>query len=236
MTALAFAPPDAGIWEQDATHFPRPMTRFLQEAFRDGFIRGFQTGSACYGLLLDHIEPGFVNGFFYNKIGHRRRPGECQRPAAETRLQADVHAASGDAPPPEDGRDRAAAEALARAPQELGHGAEAEVDAGPPASAVAGSGVHVRWRARGVRRAVFRELEGHGVPASHLHHDLRRGDRRFHGVRAGVDGAVPFGDRPGAEGQHAHLVRRDRRVPCGTARNRCRCERDGDIERHRAAG
>ena len=67
MTALTFKAPDAGIWEQDATHFPRPMTRFLQEAFRDGFIKGFQTGSVCYGLLLDHIEPAFVNGFFYNK-------------------------------------------------------------------------------------------------------------------------------------------------------------------------
>jgi len=42
------------------------MTRFLQEAFRDGFIKGFQTGSVCYGLLLDHIELAFVNGFFYN--------------------------------------------------------------------------------------------------------------------------------------------------------------------------
>lgn len=68
MTALTFTAPDAGIWEQDATHFPRPVTRFLQEAFRDGFIKGFQTGTACYGLLLDHIEPAFVNGFFYNKM------------------------------------------------------------------------------------------------------------------------------------------------------------------------
>ena len=67
MTAVTFEAPDPGIWEQDGTHFPRPMTRFLQEAFREGFIRGFKTGTACYGLLLDHIEPGFVNGFFYNK-------------------------------------------------------------------------------------------------------------------------------------------------------------------------
>ena len=66
MIALTFEAPDAGIWEQDATHFPRPMTRLLQEAFRDGFIKGFQSGTACYGLLLDHIEPAFVNGLFYN--------------------------------------------------------------------------------------------------------------------------------------------------------------------------
>ena len=43
------------------------MTPFLQEVAPEGFIRGFQAGTACYGLLLDHIEPGFVNGFFYTK-------------------------------------------------------------------------------------------------------------------------------------------------------------------------
>ena len=67
MAAITFAAPDDGIWEQDATHFPRPVTRYLQEAFRDGFIKGFQAGTSCYGLMLDHIEPAFVNGFFYNK-------------------------------------------------------------------------------------------------------------------------------------------------------------------------
>ena len=67
MSAMTFTPPDGGVWEQDATHFPRPVTRYLQEAFREGFIKGFQSGTACYGLMLDHIEPAFVNDFFYNK-------------------------------------------------------------------------------------------------------------------------------------------------------------------------
>jgi len=67
MTALAFEPPDAGVWEQDATHFPRPATRFLQESFKEGFVKGFQAGTACYGLLLDHLEPQFINGYFYCK-------------------------------------------------------------------------------------------------------------------------------------------------------------------------
>lgn len=67
MAAITFAAPDAGIWEQDATHFPRPVTRYLQEAFSEGFIKGFQSGTSCYGLMLDHIEPAFVNEFFYNK-------------------------------------------------------------------------------------------------------------------------------------------------------------------------
>jgi rifampicin phosphotransferase len=67
MDELVFAAPDGGIWEQDGIHFPRPMTRFTQEAFPEGFVRGFKSGTACYGLLLDHIEPAFLNGFFYNK-------------------------------------------------------------------------------------------------------------------------------------------------------------------------
>lgn len=57
MSELVFTAPDAGIWEQDASHFSRPMTRFLQEAFREGFMRGFKAGTSCYGLMLDHIQP-----------------------------------------------------------------------------------------------------------------------------------------------------------------------------------
>ena len=67
MSELKFEAPDAGIWEQDGTHFPRPMTRFAQEAFSEGFVKGFKSGTSRFGLLLDHIKPGFVNGFLYNK-------------------------------------------------------------------------------------------------------------------------------------------------------------------------
>ncbi len=67
MEDLKFVAPDAGIWEQDGTHAPRPATRFAQEAFPEGFIKGFQMGTSRYGLLLDHLEPGYVNGFFYLK-------------------------------------------------------------------------------------------------------------------------------------------------------------------------
>ena len=68
MSELVFNAPDAGIWQQDGIHFPRPMTYFMQEVFPEGFIRGFKLGTACYGLMLDHIQPAFINGFFYNKL------------------------------------------------------------------------------------------------------------------------------------------------------------------------
>ncbi|MEO8857595.1 MAG: PEP-utilizing enzyme [Burkholderiaceae bacterium] len=67
MTTLAFDAPDSGVWEQDGAHSPRPATRFLQEAFGDGFVKGFQGGTACYGLMLDHLEPFYINGFLYHK-------------------------------------------------------------------------------------------------------------------------------------------------------------------------
>ena len=67
MKELEFNAPDAGVWEQDATHSPRPTTRFAQEAFPEGFMKGFHTGTSLYGLMLDHLEPAFVNDFMYYK-------------------------------------------------------------------------------------------------------------------------------------------------------------------------
>ena len=34
-------------------------------ATADAFVRGFQEGTARYGLLLDHLEPGFSESFMY---------------------------------------------------------------------------------------------------------------------------------------------------------------------------
>lgn len=67
MKDLEFKAPDAGVWEQDATHSPRPTTRFSQEAFPEGFIKGFRMGTSRYGLMLDHLEPAYVNEFCYYK-------------------------------------------------------------------------------------------------------------------------------------------------------------------------
>ncbi len=59
--------PEKGPWELEATHFSRPLARFGQTSYCTGFVRGFVEGTARYGLLLDHIEPGIVNGFVYNQ-------------------------------------------------------------------------------------------------------------------------------------------------------------------------
>lgn len=68
MAELVFEAPDAGIWTQDAAHFPLPASRFIQSVSGDGFVRAFKRGTACYGLLLSHIEPAYVHGFSYSKL------------------------------------------------------------------------------------------------------------------------------------------------------------------------
>ena len=67
MVEVAFSAPGDGPWELDATHFPRPVTRFMGAAFMEGFPRGFAEGTARYGLLLDHMEPAVVHGFLYQQ-------------------------------------------------------------------------------------------------------------------------------------------------------------------------
>lgn len=59
--------PGTGVWELETTHASRGWTPFMQEPFAYGFVKGFQHGTARYGLTLDHIEPAWVNGFLYGQ-------------------------------------------------------------------------------------------------------------------------------------------------------------------------
>ena len=62
---LTLEPPGKGPWELESTHFSRPVTSFAQPSFAEGFVRGFREGTARYGLLLDHFEPGYAGAFLY---------------------------------------------------------------------------------------------------------------------------------------------------------------------------
>jgi pyruvate,water dikinase len=62
-----FEPPGKGPWELESTHAARPMTPLAQDAFTTGFRKGFAEGTARYGVLLSHLEPGFSHGFLYNQ-------------------------------------------------------------------------------------------------------------------------------------------------------------------------
>jgi len=66
--ALVFQPPGPGSWEQDPVHFPRPMTRYFQETQPASFKRGTNDFARFYGLLIDGLQIGYVNGFGYNQV------------------------------------------------------------------------------------------------------------------------------------------------------------------------
>jgi len=65
MIDLAWDAPGPGVWELETTHASRPWSLFVQDLYVDAFARGFQQGTARYGLMLSHIQPAFVHGYFY---------------------------------------------------------------------------------------------------------------------------------------------------------------------------
>ncbi len=67
---LQFEAPGPGSWELDAVHFPRPATRYWSEMHPEALGRGFREFTSYYGMLLDSLDYGYVNGFAY----HAPRP------------------------------------------------------------------------------------------------------------------------------------------------------------------
>jgi pyruvate,water dikinase len=67
-TLRAFEPPGPGSWEQDPVHLPRPLTRYFQETHPAAFKRGTNDFARFYGLLIDGLQIGYVNGFGYNQV------------------------------------------------------------------------------------------------------------------------------------------------------------------------
>jgi phosphohistidine swiveling domain-containing protein len=62
---IHFEPPGPGSWERDAVHFPRPMTRYWTETHPEPCKRGIREFTRGYGILLDHLDYRYVNGFAY---------------------------------------------------------------------------------------------------------------------------------------------------------------------------
>ena len=65
---LRFEPPGPGSWEQDPVHFPRALTRYFQETHPPGFKQGTNDFARYYGMLIDGLQMGYVNGFGYNQV------------------------------------------------------------------------------------------------------------------------------------------------------------------------
>ncbi|HEY4160079.1 MAG TPA: PEP-utilizing enzyme [Polyangiaceae bacterium] len=66
-TEPKFEAPGPGPWEIEGAHFPRPLTRFVQEGILRAFPVGFAEGTARYGLLLSHFKPVAIHGFLYQQ-------------------------------------------------------------------------------------------------------------------------------------------------------------------------
>ena len=67
-TELRFEPPGPGFWELDPVHFPRPATRYWMEVHPAPFKRGTSEFARSYGMLIDGLEMGYVNGFAYKRV------------------------------------------------------------------------------------------------------------------------------------------------------------------------
>lgn len=65
---LSLDPPGPGSWEQDAVHFPRPVTRYFQETHPPSFRRGTNDFARFYGMLIDGLQICYVRGFGYNQV------------------------------------------------------------------------------------------------------------------------------------------------------------------------
>jgi hypothetical protein len=65
---LRFDPPGPGSWVQDPVHMPRPMTRYWQEMHPPAFKQGTNDFARFYGLLIDGLRMGYVNGFGYMQV------------------------------------------------------------------------------------------------------------------------------------------------------------------------
>ena len=59
--------PGPGPWQQDSAHTPVAQTRIMQQLYPEGFNRGFTETFAVYGVLLDRLAMGVVNGFIYHQ-------------------------------------------------------------------------------------------------------------------------------------------------------------------------
>ena len=67
-TELRFEPPGPGGWALDPVHFPRPVTRYWTQMHPEPFKRGTNDFARYYGMLIDGLEMGYVNGFAYNAV------------------------------------------------------------------------------------------------------------------------------------------------------------------------
>lgn len=84
-----WTPPGPGPWQQDSAHMPRAQTTMMRELYPEGFNRGFTETFGRYGLLLDRLAMGQVNGFTYHQPQPFDLPGP-DGPMTPEQIHAEV--------------------------------------------------------------------------------------------------------------------------------------------------
>lgn len=88
VAAVAWEPPGPGPWQQDSAHTPVSQTLGIQAVYPPGFNRGFTETFERYGLLLDRLAMGVVNGFTYHQPQPFDLPGP-DGPMTEEQVHAE---------------------------------------------------------------------------------------------------------------------------------------------------
>jgi phosphohistidine swiveling domain-containing protein len=63
--SMKFTPPGPGVWELEATHMVRPVSRAMEAVFPEAAIAGFRVAMERYGMLLEYLEFAVVDRFVY---------------------------------------------------------------------------------------------------------------------------------------------------------------------------
>ena len=68
MTNKIFEAPGPGTWTVDGTHFPKPMSLYIQAIIPQPLQKGFKEGTERYGVLMSHPKSAIIHGFYYSKL------------------------------------------------------------------------------------------------------------------------------------------------------------------------
>src|SRR3954469_20420117 len=93
---LQWGPPGPGAWAGDRTHKLTSMTRPVQEIWAAGIEAGLRRTFARYGMPLETIRSGFVNGYEYAQpqpvgVPEKQRGSDRTPPAVVLKALTRVH-------------------------------------------------------------------------------------------------------------------------------------------------
>lgn len=89
LSTVTWEPPGPGPWQQDSAHTPTAQTRIIADVYPPGFDKGFTECFGRYGLLLDRLALGVVNGFNYHQPQPFDLPGP-DGPLTDEQIGAEV--------------------------------------------------------------------------------------------------------------------------------------------------